>query len=55
MACVFVYVIIFTFLGPEYKDRKLDAASDHDLQEARGLRDTDNGQSGSDDEKMEKV
>ena len=54
MGCVFAYVIILTILGPEYKGRKMDAASDHDLQEARDLRDA-NGNSGSDEEKAEKV
>jgi MFS transporter, SHS family, lactate transporter len=57
MACVYVYVIILTFLGPEYKGRKMDAASDHDLQEARGIRDDvhENDRSGSEDGYKEKV
>lgn len=59
MGCVFAYVIILTFLGPEYKGRKMDAASDHDLQEARGIRDDaydhDHEHSGSDIEKGGKV
>ena len=57
MACVYVYVIILTFLGPEYKGRKLDAAHDQDLQEATGLRNNSYGHgSGSDEEKVgEKV
>lgn len=57
MACVFVYVIILTILGPEYKGRKMDAASDQDLQEARGIRGAahDHDHSGSDEEKNEKV
>lgn len=55
MACVYVYVIILTILGPEYKGRFLDAAHDHDLQEAAGLRDSTNGHSDSGDEKMDKM
>jgi SHS family lactate transporter-like MFS transporter len=57
MACVYVYVIILTFIGPEYKGRSMDAADDHDLQEARGIHDRpqDHDHSGSDDEKYEKV
>lgn len=56
MACVYAYVIILTFLGPEYKGRNLDAAHDQDLQEARGLRGAVNGHhSGSDEEKSQKV
>ena len=51
MACVYVYVIILTILGPEYKGRFLDAKHDHDLQEVTGLRDP-SAHSGSDDEKM---
>ena len=57
MACVFVYVIVLTILGPEFKGRKMDAASDHDLQEARGIRDApyEHDHSGSDEEKGEKA
>ena len=55
MACVYVYVIILAFLGPEYKGRKLDPQHDSDLQEARGLRDHTDGHSGSDEEKVGKV
>ena len=55
MGCVFAYVIILTILGPEYKGRSLEASHDHDLQEARGLRETTDGHSGSDEEKSEKV
>ncbi|KAI7720017.1 sugar transporter family protein [Hortaea werneckii] len=36
MACVFGYVIILTILGPEYKDRHMGVAHDHDLEEAAG-------------------
>jgi len=36
MGCVFGYVIILTFLGPEYKNRHMGAAHDHDLEEAAG-------------------
>lgn len=53
MACVYIYVIILAFLGPEYKGRSLEAADDSDLQEARGLRDTADGHSS--DEKIGKV
>lgn len=53
MACVFVYVILLTFLGPEYKNKNMEAcelyqsalrrfltviAHDHDLEEATGHR-----------------
>ena len=56
MACVYVYVIILTILGPEYKGRFLDAKHDEDLQEATGLRNgAEHGHSDSGDEKMEKV
>lgn len=33
MACVYVYVIILTFVGPEYKDRLFDVAHDRDMEE----------------------
>lgn len=36
MACVFVYVIILTFLGPENLGRKFDVANDSDMMEATG-------------------
>ena len=36
MACVFVYVIVLTILGPEYKGRKMTAEGDSDLAEAAG-------------------
>jgi SHS family lactate transporter-like MFS transporter len=36
MACVYVYVIILTFLGPEYKGRSMAAHNDQDLAEAAG-------------------
>ena len=64
MACVFVYVILLTFLGPEYKGRTMTVAHDHDLQEAAGRdavarathgRQASPGHSGSDDEKTDKV
>ncbi|KAK5175827.1 Carboxylic acid transporter [Saxophila tyrrhenica] len=59
MACVYVYVIILTFLGPEYKGRKMDAESDQDLQEARGVRhapnDLEHNSEHSDEEKTEKM
>ena len=57
MGCVFAYVIVLTFLGPEYKGRKMDAGSDSDFNEARGIRDfqQDHDHSGSEEEKTEKV
>lgn len=56
MACVYVYVIILAFIGPEYKGRRMDASSDHDLAEARGVRGSQEYEhSGSDEEKNEKV
>jgi len=56
MGCVFAYVIILTILGPEYKGRKMDAASDQDFQEARGMRYAQGHEHiGSDEEKTEKV
>lgn len=36
MACVYVYVIVLTILGPEYKGRDMGVARDEDLQEAAG-------------------
>lgn len=36
MGCVFAYVILLTFLGPEYLGRNFDAAHDEDLKEATG-------------------
>lgn len=61
MACVYVYVIILTILGPEYKGRKMTAEDDSDLAEAAGhdavdkvvhADDGSNGRhSGSDEEK----
>lgn len=36
MGCVYAYVILLTFVGPEYKGRMFDAASDEDLSEATG-------------------
>ncbi|OQO07256.1 hypothetical protein B0A48_07826 [Cryoendolithus antarcticus] len=43
MGCVFAYVIVLTFLGPEYKGRSMGAAHDHDFEEATGrqIEDTD--------------
>jgi MFS transporter, SHS family, lactate transporter len=34
MACVYVYVIILTFVGPEYKGRLFDISHDTDMEEA---------------------
>jgi MFS transporter, SHS family, lactate transporter len=36
MGCVYAYVILLTFLGPEYKNRHMGVAHDHDLEEAAG-------------------
>ncbi|KAK5109633.1 hypothetical protein LTR62_006870 [Meristemomyces frigidus] len=36
MGCVYAYVILLTFLGPEYKNRSFGIANDEDLQEATG-------------------
>lgn len=38
MACVYVYVIILTILGPEYKGRDMGVASDGDMDDAVGRR-----------------
>lgn len=36
MAAVYVYVIILTFLGPEFRGRHMGVANDADLQAAAG-------------------
>lgn len=36
MACVYVYVIVLTFFGPEMKGRRMEATADEDLAEATG-------------------
>ena len=36
MACVYVYTIVLTVLGPEYKGRDMGVARDDDMQEAAG-------------------
>jgi len=36
LGCVYAFVILLTFLGPEKKGRKLDVAHDHDMEEAAG-------------------
>jgi len=36
MGCVYAYVILLTFLGPEYRGRLFDAAHDRDLATAAG-------------------
>jgi SHS family lactate transporter-like MFS transporter len=42
MGCVYAYVIILTFIGPEYLGRKFDAAHDNDLAAVTGgVRDTE--------------
>ncbi|KAF2465714.1 carboxylic acid transporter protein-like protein [Lindgomyces ingoldianus] len=34
MGCVYAYVILLTFIGPEYRGRKFDVAHDNDMAEA---------------------
>ena len=36
MGCVYVYVILLTLVGPEYRGRNFDAAADQDMAEAAG-------------------
>lgn len=36
MGCVYVYVILLTFVGPEYRGRNFDVAADRDMEEATG-------------------
>ncbi|KAL8869581.1 MAG: hypothetical protein Q9174_004168 [Haloplaca sp. 1 TL-2023] len=36
MACVYVYVIVLTFFGPERRGRKFDVAHDNDMADATG-------------------
>jgi SHS family lactate transporter-like MFS transporter len=63
MACVYVYVIILTFIGPEYKGRSMAAHNDRDLAEATKGGTTDDvekvaqhGRTGSsDDEQVHKA
>ncbi|KAL8752520.1 MAG: hypothetical protein Q9199_005684 [Rusavskia elegans] len=38
MACVYVYVIVLTFFGPEHRGRNFDVAHDEDLSDATGHR-----------------
>ena len=37
MGCVYVYVILLTFLGPEYRNRAFDVEHDDDLGKVKGL------------------
>ncbi|KAL8810563.1 MAG: hypothetical protein Q9200_002485 [Gallowayella weberi] len=62
MACVYVYVIILAFFGPEYRGRRFDVAHDEDMDDATGHRGltgiTDNGKhdrNSSDAEGIQKV
>ncbi|KAK3671607.1 Carboxylic acid transporter [Recurvomyces mirabilis] len=58
MGCVYAYVILLTFLGPEYKNRSMGAANDEDLEEATGHATIGHGQghrSGSDDDQISKL
>jgi SHS family lactate transporter-like MFS transporter len=34
MGCVYLYVIVVTLVGPEYRNRLFDVAHDHDMEEA---------------------
>jgi SHS family lactate transporter-like MFS transporter len=36
MGCVYVYVILLTFVGPEYRGRSLEASQDEDLADVAG-------------------
>lgn len=36
MGCVYAYVILLTFIGPEYRGRNFDVEADEDLREVRG-------------------
>lgn len=36
MGCVYAYVILLTFIGPEYRGRNFDVASDSDMEAATG-------------------
>jgi len=36
MACVYAYVILLTFLGPEYRGKNFDVAADEDMREVHG-------------------
>ena len=36
MACVYIYVIILAFFGPEYRGRRFDVAHDSDLADVTG-------------------
>ncbi|KAF2818903.1 MFS general substrate transporter [Ophiobolus disseminans] len=38
MGCVYAYVILLTFVGPEYRGRNFDVEVDEDMAEARGER-----------------
>ncbi|KAK4506251.1 hypothetical protein PRZ48_004216 [Zasmidium cellare] len=47
MGCVYAYVILLTFLGPERRGRSMDAHADHDLAEAAGLDAMENAKHGA--------
>lgn len=38
MGCVYAYVILLTFLGPEYRGKNFDVAADEDMMEVKGER-----------------
>ncbi|KAF2159579.1 hypothetical protein M409DRAFT_70902 [Zasmidium cellare ATCC 36951] len=47
MGCVYAYVILLTFLGPERRGRSMAAHADHDLAEAAGLDAMENAKHGA--------
>lgn len=60
MGCVYVYVIVLTLVGPEYRNRKFDVAHDSDLEEMTHRNDgtgdyTHTGASAGEDRDVEKV
>ncbi|KAK4544612.1 hypothetical protein LTR36_004184 [Oleoguttula mirabilis] len=61
LGCVYGYVILLTFLGPEFKGRSMGVAHDHDLEEAAGRQAVEQvvhapgNRSGSDDDQIAKV
>lgn len=46
MACVFVYVIVLTFFGPEHLRRSFDVEDDSDMREVAGMETLDDGARG---------
>ena len=54
LACVYVYVILLTFVGPEYRGRKFGVADDGDMAEAAGREAVDAVLLGEREERREK-